>query len=169
MLLETLGGFMVRRAVVDRDLGYNRILKDLADLNHAEILVGFQAGDVTELEIRGDQRKEPGISMAQIAAYNEFGTDSIPERSFMRTAFDENIRQINAFIAEQYGLIIDGKETLDRAANLIGLAMTGLIQRKIREIRYPPNAPSTIAQKGSSKPLIDFGQMINSVRHVVRR
>jgi len=32
-----------------------------------------------------------------------------------------------------------------------------------------PNAPSTIAQKGSSKPLIDTGSMLNSITYAVRK
>jgi hypothetical protein len=37
------------------------------------------------------------------------------------------------------------------------------VQKKIRQITIPPNSPRTIAEKKSSKPLIDFGQMVQSV------
>lgn len=34
---------------------------------------------------------------------------------------------------------------------------------------WPPNAPSTIARKGSDVPLIDTGELRKSIKHVIRR
>jgi hypothetical protein len=38
------------------------------------------------------------------------------------------------------------------------------VRKAIRDLDSPPNAESTIKAKGSSNPLIDTGQMINSIR-----
>jgi hypothetical protein len=146
---------------------YDEILKEVELLNGSFVLVGFQEGVVTKAQSKGGRRKEAGKSMAQIAAENEFGTDRIPARPFMTTSFDENRARINRAIQGEYAKILDGTSTVRRSLNLIGQFMTGLIQKKIRDIHYPPNSPRTIAAKGSSKPLIDFGQMVQSVRHKV--
>lgn len=161
---------MVRRAaVVDMDMGFDKIMHDLLELQKYSVVVGVQEGTLTHVEVKNGRTQKSGISIAQYAAQNEFGTNKIPERSFMRTAFDENINVITRFAAMQIGLVIDGNSSIRQAFGLIGQAMQGMIQRKIRQITSPPNSPRTIAEKGSSKPLIDFGQMINSIRYVIRK
>lgn len=161
---------MARTArVVDRDLGFAQIISETAKFRNAEILIGFQAGDVTHAQSKRGREKPAGLSMPEIAAQNEFGFGRIPARSFMRTSFDENLTRIYKAITIQYNKIQDGKSNADDALGKIGQFVQGLIQKKIRQITYPPNSPATIAIKGSSKPLIDFGQMIQSVRYKIRK
>lgn len=155
--------------VVDSDLGFNQILEEIKKTGRQEILVGIQEGSRTHVQVRRSRKQEAGINIAQYAAENEFGTNKIPARSFMRSTFDERINEINEIIDDELGLVIDRVQTLNKAFARIGLSIQGMIQQKIREIRSPPNSRATIAIKGSSKPLIDFGQMIASVRYVVRR
>lgn len=159
---------MARPAVVDSDLGLNDILKEIRKFRKLELLVGIQEGSITSRESRGYHSVDAGINIAQYAAENEFGTRETPQRSFMRSSFDENLNKLEDFIQLQYGKVIDGKIKARVAVGLVGQAMTGLIQRKIRAIVFPPNSKLTIARKGSSKPLIDFGFMIGAVRYVVK-
>jgi len=154
-------------AVRDTDLGWNEIQEQLEYAAKSYVLVGFQEGSKTKVQIKGDRTKEGGLSMPEIAASNEFGTKTIPARPFMSTAFDDNRLKIYNFIQSEYDKVLLGKQTTEKALGRIGISMVGLVQKKIRQIIYPPNAPSTIKAKGSSKPLIDFGQMIQSVREKV--
>lgn len=159
---------MARTGVVNTiDLGWLGILNELKKAQDSYVKVGFQQGSVTKNQRKGVRKQVAGLSMPEIAAQNEFGTKFIPARPFMSTALDMNLNMINNFIARQYSLILRGKTTTDKALGLIGQMMTGLIQKRIRQIVLPPNSPRTIAIKGSSKPLIDFGQMIQSVSYVV--
>lgn len=161
---------MARNAVVtDIDLGFARIISELTKAERYQVLIGIQEGSKTPGIVKNGHSQPVGINVAEYAAENEFGTSKIPQRSFMRTAFDQNLQLIEAFTADAIGLVIDGTSKLDTAFNEVGQFMTGLIQKKIRQITFPPNSPATIAMKGSSKPLIDFGTMIASVRHVVRK
>lgn len=160
---------MARPAVVDRDLGFDRIMKSLKELGKYEVNVGFQQTEKTKLQVKGDRKKEPGLQMAQIAAQNEFGTDKIPARPFIRTAFDSRRNEIEAVIRDEYNQIIDGTTTIRKALGFMGQAVQALIQARIAAIRQPPNSSVTIKRKKSSKPLIDFGQMINSVRYVINK
>lgn len=146
---------------------FDKQISQIQELSNSYVLVGFQQGSVTKSQVKGKRRKEAGKSMAQIAAENEFGTKTTPPRPFISTSFEENRDRINNIIAGEYGRIIDGQSTVKRSLNLIGLFGVDIIQQKIRAIRSPPNSPRTIAIKKSSKPLIDFGQMIQSVRHKV--
>lgn len=161
---------MAQRVVVlDTDLGYNKILKEILDNERSEILIGIQQGSKTHYQTKNGRVEKAGIDIAQYAAMNEFGTDSIPERSFIRSAFDMNIELINDLVYRQIGLAIDQDISIDVAYNRIGLGIQSLVQRRIRDIRTPPNSPKTIKIKGSSNPLIDFGQMIQAVRYVIKK
>jgi HK97 gp10 family phage protein len=159
---------MARPVVVDIDLGYDAILQEIEELSKTSLLVGIQEKAKTLSQSKNGRQQTPGLSVAEYAAKNEFGTNKIPERSFIRTAFDENIGQIENIAADQYGKIIDGDIAIRQGLGIIGQVITALIQRKIQEIRFPPNSPATIAMKGSSKPLIDFGQMVKSVTYAIR-
>lgn len=160
---------MARNAVVDIDLGYNKIMQDLVRASGYSVLVGIQEGSKTIGKVKSGRKQPASENIAEYAAKNEFGTNEIPERSFMRTAVDENIPVITGAMSQQLGLVIDGNKTLRQAFDTVGILIGNLIQRKIRQITFPPNSQRTIAEKKSSKPLIDFGAMIAAVRHVVRR
>ena len=51
----------------------------------------------------------------------------------------------------------------------IGIFQKDLIQDKIKEGDFAPNAESTVRKKGSSKPLIDTGRMRQSVNYQIRQ
>lgn len=158
---------MARAVVKDIDRGWGEIVLQTEMFRRASILIGFQEGDTTKPQVKGTREKKGGLSMAQIAAANEFGTKKIPARPFMGTSFDENRQRIIRGINVQYGMVLDGKKNAEQALGAIGEGVVSIIKTKIRAIVTPPNSPRTIAAKGSSKPLIDFGQMINSVRYKV--
>lgn len=161
---------MVRRAVVqDTDMGFDRILEDLKKLGGYSILTGIQESAKTGAIVKGDRKLKAGQSIAQYAAENEFGTRKIPERSFMRSSFDENVNKIANAANNQIALVIVGKKSINQALHVLEIALQQMVQNKIRAIQTPPNSPVTIAIKGSSKPLIDFGNMIASVRSITRR
>lgn len=141
--------------VEDKDLGLEEIISDLKELSRYEIKVGIQSGESTE----------DGASLAEIAAYNEYGTDRIPSRPFLRTAINDHDNW-NEQRDRAVNIVIDGAKPM-QAAGLIGqLAETG-IKESILDGDWTPNAPSTIAKKGSSNPLIDKGRLLASIRYKV--
>lgn len=133
-----------------------KILKELAD---KEVRVGFQQGKATE---------EDGTDVCDIAAWNELGTVNMPSRPFLRMSVDDNSDKINSFMSAQKRSIIKG-EPVDRILKKIGIFQKDLIQEKITEGSFAPNAPSTIKAKGSSKPLIDTGRMRQSVNFEIKQ
>lgn len=91
----------------------------------------------------------------------------IPERSFVRTSFDEknNVRKIVKEAQDIYDLNFDLKKILDR----IGLLMTAEIQKKIKSNIQPQNSPITTEMKGGkTKTLIDTGRLGQSVTHKIK-
>ena len=133
-----------------------KILKELAD---KEVRIGFQQGKATE---------EDGTDICDIAAWNELGTVNMPSRPFLRMSVDDNSDKINSFMSAQKRSIING-ESADRILKKIGIFQKDLIQEKITEGSFAPNAPSTIKAKGSSKPLIDTGRMRQSVNFEIKQ
>lgn len=81
----------------------------------------------------------------------------IPERSFIRTTFDEKNDEWVEFIRRQLKLVLTFKIDAKTLWNRLGGQIVADIQDKITDLDTPPNAPSTIAQKNSSNPLIASG------------
>ncbi|MGC4378258.1 hypothetical protein WD019_15220 [Fictibacillus sp. Mic-4] len=92
---------------------------------------------------------------------------TIPERSFLRSGYDENIDYISKKIESMIDDVISGGIDPDVFANMIGMEFAGLIQKKLRSISEPPNSAATQAVKGSSNPLMDTGHLVGSIRHQV--
>lgn len=93
----------------------------------------------------------------------------IPERSFLRSTFDEKNREWEQTGIKQLDLVATGKKDAATALDVLGHMVQGDIQRKIIDGPFTPNAPSTIRWKKSAKPLIGkTGRMRSSIRYVVR-
>ena len=99
---------------------YDQEIKLMEQIENSYVLIGFQEGSVTRSQTKGKRRKEAGKSQAQIAAENEFGTNKIPARSFMRTSFDENVQRVVNIITAEYEKILDGQSTVRKSLNAIG-------------------------------------------------
>lgn len=119
------------------------------------VKVGFPAG-------------EADADIVARAVWNEFGTRrGVPERPFLRNAMRSNREAYRARLTELARLIVLGGLDLSVALRLIGTQAQGDIQKEIVILAQPPNAPSTIARKGSSNPLIDTGEMRQKVTYKV--
>lgn len=146
---------------------FDRQVAAIESMQNSYVLIGFQEGSTTHSQVKNNRKKEGGLSMAQIAAENEFGTRTIPARPFLVPAFDENRDMVNNAILGEYNKILNGESTVKQSLKLLGVLGVSLVQKKIRSIYFPQNSFRTIQEKGSSKPLIDFGQMIQSVKSKV--
>lgn len=89
----------------------------------------------------------------------------IPERSFLRSGHDKNADRILKQTERAICLVIDGKMTVDDMLDLYGQQMATAIKTYMRDLRTPPNHPYTIEQKGSSNPLIDTGDLLESITY----
>jgi hypothetical protein len=63
--------------------------------------------------------------------------------------------------------VLLGRLSEDAALGLLGTKAVGEIQKRMARGIKPDNAPSTIAAKGSSTPLIDTGRLRQSVTYAV--
>lgn len=135
------------------------------------ITIGVHGDDGAEAHAGGSEFAEDGalipgagLTVAEVGALHEFGTRTIPQRSFIRGWFDERQDFIRATLRSQMALVLQGKLSLETAGNRIALACEGDVKRRIAAGIEPPLAQSTIDRKGSSRALVDTGQLRNAVR-----
>lgn len=147
--------------VKDKDRGFRKLLES-ARIGKPVVSAGIFAKDAKE--DHGD-----GATVLDVAIWNEFGVPekNIPARSFIRAWGDENRDQMQQVATRLLRKVIKGQLTKEQALEQFGLWMQGGIQRRMAQGIPPPNAASTIAKKGSSKPLIDAGVLRSSVTFAV--
>jgi hypothetical protein len=119
--------------------------------------------------IMGTEQREDGkIKNWELGTIHEFGTEKIPARSFLRSTYKEHLSEMRAIIKKLHHKVLHEKMKKGDALALIGEKFTALVKAKITAHIPPPNEPATIARKGSSTPLVDTGQLLNSIRYEVR-
>lgn len=132
-----------------------KALKDIADKMSGSVKVGFLEGATYP----------DGTPVAQVAFWNEFGTSKAPPRPFFRTTIAENSEEW----ADRLGKAAAHYEyDGSKALNAMGVIIQEDIQQSINEWTDPPNAASTIAQKGINAPLRDTMHMLRSVDYEVK-
>ncbi len=137
------------RVKVKKD-GFDKVRKALKAAGSRAVKVGVLGAE--------------GSDTVLVATYNEFGTETIPERSFLRSTMNTNRAKYRKGLQRALEAIIDGDLDPDRALGLIGLEIVKDIQATITELADPPNAEATIRKKGSSNPLIDTGRLRQSIQ-----
>lgn len=144
-------------------MGYKDFVRQMNRTRGAYVKVGVMAGS---------KHRDPGggvSDLVTVAAANEFGTDDghIPERSFLRSTFDEEEERLVQIAAAQHAQIGQGKQSVEQALALMGEYFQAKVVAKIHSHPAPANAPSTIKRKGSSGTLVNSGQLAQSIRYAV--
>lgn len=149
------------RKVVDRDRGWKKLRGNAqAIAKQPGVTVGVHAAEGARAET--SRNGADAATVLDVAYWNEFGL-GVPERSFIRAWFDEAKPENLALAQTMLKRILHGSISLDDALAQMGALFAGRIQQKIAQGIPPPNAPATIALKGSSTPLVDSGQLRQSV------
>lgn len=92
---------------------------------------------------------------------------TIPERSFLRAGFDENADKVLKTTESVLPDVLIGTLSVEQYAKLVGLQLSSAIKKYAVDLKSPPNSEFTIKQKGSSNPLVDTGNMVNSITYEV--
>ena len=153
----------------EKDYGYAEFEKAWEKKGEDHVKVGIVSGNNGEYE--------DGQSVADIAAINEFGTETIPPRPFMRQTMELHGSSIEKFIQKELKKIWDGKQTRKFALARLGEFVKNKMKSTIRNGSFAPNAASTQYAKTSkanrkkgklkNRPLINTGQLINSIDYEV--
>lgn len=99
------------------------------------------------------------------AIWTNFGTINMPERPALSNAFDNNRSNYIDALKKSAPKVLRGEVNVGQIISKIGILFSDDVKQEIVDLDSPANAPSTIKKKGSSNPLIDTGEMKNSVTH----
>lgn len=121
--------------------------------------------------VLGSAGNHEHITMVELAAIHEFGSpkNNIPERSFIRSTLEEKHKEIAQMISQLAAQIVSGKLNSYRAHEILGAWAASAVKNKITQGPHipPPLKPGTIKAKGSSRPLVDTGRLVQSITYEV--
>ena len=163
-------------------------LRRLSEVQGLTVEAGFP-GELRQVPAQGDDSGTPP-SVLQVAAWQEFGTGTAPPRPFLRETLTRHRVALRGALAEGLRAYGSLRSPLDPIAARLGVMLRGAVQETIRGGAFADNADVTKMIKGSrprktfkealaaladgepvpsgTRPLIDTGQMRQSVRWRVR-
>jgi hypothetical protein len=156
-------------SVTSRDNGYAALVKRVVGMKPVTIAVGILEKDGAAPHEDSDR------TLIEIATWLHFGVVAkdglgwhIPPRPWVTDWFDRNEARLRSDFTVLMRSVVAGKRSRDDILNLMGQRCVGELQAEIAEGVDPPNAPSTIKQKGSSTPLIDHGQLRSAHNYQIK-
>lgn len=141
------------------------VRKALSSLSNAKVYVGIP-------EAKTSRKGEP-VTNAGLMYIHTHGSAlrNIPPRPVIEPAIEAKDNKDN--ITKELELAANSELDGDRANTLLHLKRAGTLgsnaaKRWFTDPRngWAPNAPSTIAAKGSDRPLIDKGELRRAITHV---
>ena len=130
-----------------------RICREISDPSHPHWVEAGVFGGATD---------EDGVSVAEYAAYNEYGAPGagIPKRSFLRSTMESNSDKYRGLLQNALkGLASSGaSEPLRGALDAVGREMETDIIEKIKSNVPPANAPAYAAWKKGRRKVVEGGK-----------
>lgn len=128
----------------------------------SEIARSLSKPSTLEVGFLSDATYPDGTPVALVAAVNEYGAPSrnIPPRPFFRTMVTEKSPEWPDAIAD---LLKTTDYDAEKTMMQVGEGIKGQLMQSIIDTNSPALAEATIERKGSSKPLIASGHMLQSV------
>lgn len=138
--------------------------KNLQQFKDSVVKAGILAKD-------GSENHSEGITVFQIGMIHEFGVPekNIPRRSFIRVPIENNIKEITKLIENNHRLVSENVMSAKIALDRIGIKAQNTIKESFRNNNWKANSRATVKRKGSSRPLIDTGQLIGSISYIVEK
>ena len=114
---------------------------------------------------------DSGLTQVQLGIIHEYGTSKIPARPFIGASFNANRRDYESLLTRAV------KAAGERGAAVFTKMLGGIAAKMAAEMKkyvtlgnnLTPNAESTVRAKGSDRPLVDTGRLVNSITWKVER
>ena len=152
---------------------WDAIVSDINRLDNKATKVGLPDGaDIDRpFSQTGIKHSDTMAELAQKAAQLEFGAPHLNGKKwpFMTQSFSINLNKLKRQSASEFRRMTRNISAPVTALEKIGESHEEQIRKQIWLVRTPKLSDFTIAAKGSSKPLIDTGLMVNSITHVEGR
>ncbi len=155
-------------SVIDTDPGFKRLMATLNDMKLDTVAVG--------LFEESENEPDSEYATVQVGAVHEFGCETagknhnivIPQRSFLRGTLDQMADKLNEIRSASLSEVFAHARTNKEVLSQMGGALADACKKRIADGIEPANAASTIARKGSSKPLVNTGHLRSSIKFKVR-
>lgn len=149
-----------------------KVLASIQELVGRQVLVGIPA---TKVERNNDEQADP-INNAQLGYIHEFGSPkaNIPGRPSLIPGVAAQEESIANHLKKAVQAAIKGDdEKVELELNAAGLIGQAGVRREINDGDHAALSEATIAQRlkrgrTGTKPLIDTGQLRNSITYVIR-
>lgn len=141
-----------------KDMGWAKLRGKVAQLAAKEVHVGLVGS-------AGEQQHPDaaqGVSVAEVAAFQEFGTSRNPPRPFMSALIRENRSEYMHVCKRAYKRLLAG-DSIASCLEEIGRWGVAKMREKIDSNVPPPLAPATVEKKGHDHALIDSETMYHSI------
>lgn len=149
--------------VVDRDLGFKRLVSQLGEMGH--VTLGVQGDEAEKIHLKA------GIPIGQLAAAHELGlVPGAPMRSWLRSWIDTNEARLGAETKTALQEVLAGRKTRNKALQELGYKWTAELRDNIWKGNIKPGlSATTIMRKGGeTRPLLDTYTLMNAISYVVR-
>jgi hypothetical protein len=142
--------------------GVQGLLERIAALGDPKVYIGIPSST---------NARQGASNNATIAAVHEMGAPSrgIPARPFLIPTMQNNAEKYTNLMAQGFRNALQDKEKSAEVYEKIGLVASSDVKDYIVSGQFVPLKESTIDRKGSSKPLLDTGEMRNSISYEVRK
>lgn len=142
-----------------RTSGYDALVRTLSDQALHQVQVGIDAED-------GAFTYPNGMQLSEVAAIHEFGLNpAIPQRSFVRGWFDENLPRVRLRLREEMVKVVKGNQSYAKGLQVFADWCAREMRDRIdSRSALTPNAPSTVAKKGFDYPLVEDGNLRAAIK-----
>lgn len=151
---------MARPKLVVRGKGFEQLKKRFAELERQPFSKVGVLG-------RNDARPDGELGNVDVAVITHFGDRlrNLPGRPFLELALEKHGKEWEALMKKLLTAYAHGKITLRQVLELLGERASADVRKTITTGAGvpPPNAPATIKRKGSSRPLVDSGRLVQSI------
>jgi hypothetical protein len=125
-------------------------------------------------------KKDDGstVTLAQIARWNEWGTETAPPRPAFRMAMERTVKKNKKRVQAMLKNMILAKHRGDKAhlERIMTVFLTSMGQQAAAEVKRiiegaetVANAPRTVAKKGFDHPLYETGALLKNIRYEVQK
>lgn len=145
--------------VIDRGDGFKKLRK----LPGGTVLVGLVGARAEETHSMASDHS----SVVEIGLHHEFGTERLPERSYIRKTLDDNAGKYRALVVELAALILEETMTPKEALDILGSTVAADMKQTILNILQPPVTPETEKRRGSGPPLLVTREILGAIGYKI--
>lgn len=147
-----------------------RQLEQMEKAKSLSVKVGLPAGEQATSKAYTSDGEGPAPTVLEVGVWHEYGTQKVPQRSFLRGPLDAKQSEMTKVLESQFNQVLEQDLDVEKALGRVGLAARNICVGAFRTKGYgvwKDITQATKNAKGSSGILIDTGLLRGSLTWVV--